>query len=227
RELRERYNLTGGNRMLFDVKPTPKATEYDLDPNTRRPKNEPEYLKPYDYEGKPDLPSQIRKIVNPNYKTGSREYTYNCQRCVIADELQWRGYDVVAKGYNPKDPIKNSGWAAWDVAPRGNDKYGFKVFDTVKNLGEKLDSAFEEWGDDARAVLRIQWKSKYGGNGHFLTIRKENGKVLIEDPQDGTTKDIDALLTFLSRSRNSHWLMRVDNRPLNENVKYAVENRRK
>lgn len=221
RELRERYNLTGGNRMLFSGQQTSLGSA-----NDGRPKNEPEFLKKFAYEGTPEFGDQVYKYVNPGYKTGEMVYKENCQRCVIADEMQWRGYDVVAQAVNKNDPVDSRVDTCFEVNAKEykNDPFGFKLFESKSTLKKDLKAAFTEWGEDARAILRIKWKN---GGGHFVTIRKDDGNIIIEDPQNGKKYDIDWLKTNLTSTRFTNWLMRVDNRPLTENVDYAVKNREK
>ena len=221
RELRERYNLTGGNRMLFSGQQTSLGSA-----NDGRPKNEPEFLKKFAYEGPPEFGDQVYKYVNPGYKTGEMVYKENCQRCVVADEMQWRGYDVVAQAVNKNDPVDSRVDTCFEVNVKEykNDPFGFKLFESKSTLKKDLKAAFTEWGEDARAILRIKWKN---GGGHFVTIRKDDGNIIIEDPQNGKKYDIDWLKTNLTSTRFTNWLMRVDNRPLTENVDYAVKNREK
>lgn len=194
--------------------------------NDGRPKNEPEFLKKFAYEGPPEFGDQVYKYVNPGYKTGEMVYKENCQRCVIADEMQWRGYDVVAQAVNKNDPVDSRVDTCFDVNAKEykNDPFGFKLFESKSTLKKDLKAAFTEWGEDARAILRIKWKN---GGGHFVTIRKDDGNIIIEDPQNGKKYDIDWLKTNLTSTRFTNWLMRVDNRPLTENVDYAVKNREK
>lgn len=220
RELRQKFNISGGNKMLFT---TPQTSDKSDD---GRPKGEPEFLKKFAYEGPPEFSDQVYKYVNPGYKTGEMVYKENCQRCVIADEMQWRGYDVVAQAVNKKDPVDSRVDTCFDVNTKEykNDPFGFKLFDSKSTLKKDLKDAFTEWGTDARAILRIKWKR---GGGHFVTIREVDGNIIIEDPQNASIYDIDWLRANLTSTRFTNWLMRVDNRPLTENVDYAVKNREK
>lgn len=185
-----------------------------------RPENEPEILEDYNrYEGT-KTGMEILKQTNPLYNTGF-EYQYNCQRCVVADEAQWRGYDVEALPYDPNDPIGDSGVACWDIDInniQSDPEFKF-ITGEIKN---DINKKFENWGDDARAVLRIEWKN---GGGHFLTVRKENDNILFEDPQNGTVRDIDATITALNLAPFHNWLMRIDNRNFSDKIKYAIKNR--
>ena len=55
------------------------------------------------------------QATNPNYVTGKREYTANCQRCVCAYEMRRRGYNVIAKPRLPDaiDRMPNMDSTGW------------------------------------------------------------------------------------------------------------------
>ena len=78
-----------------------------------RPAKEQDCLKIFSWSS-PQRRSDAEKLaaVNPNYSNG-RQWQINCQRCVVAEELQYRGYNVTAKPYNANDAIKDSGIASW------------------------------------------------------------------------------------------------------------------
>ncbi len=93
-----------------------------------------------------------------------------------------------------------------------------------KKFKQAVSDAFEEWGDGARAVVRVKWDRRHGGGGHFFSARREGDKNVYEDPQAGTVRDIDTTLDNCSSGREQLWMMRVDDRSLTEFVSEAVEN---
>lgn len=192
----------------------------------KRPKGEqPELTQFNRYD--PETRSAEQKLaqVNPNYSQGG-DWAVNCQRTVVAQELVYRGYDVTAKPRDMSDPIKSSGVACWKF----KTKEWWKDPDVIvpgmrSNFKSSIKSAFDQWGDGARAIVRVKWNKRYGGSGHFFTARYENGRIIYEDPQTNQEIDIGDTLKKCTTSRNALWIMRVDNREVTDNVKYAVKNR--
>lgn len=175
----------------------------------------------------PETRSAEQKLaqVNPNYSQGGN-WAVNCQRTVVAQELVYRGYDVTAKPRDGSDPIKSSVVACWKFKTKEWWKDPEVIVPGVRsNFKNSIKNAFDQWGDGARAVVRVQWTKRYGGNGHFFTARYENGRIIYEDPQTNQKRDIDDTLKKCTTSRNQLWIMRVDNREVTDNVKYAVKNR--
>ena len=194
-------------------------------PLIKRPDNEPSFLQNYNYIGSPEDGTNIYKSVNPNYGNGA-EYSLNCIRCVGAEEMSWRGYDVEAMPYDPNDPVGSNGASFWDldIAHYNKDPYGFKLFKTPQDIKQGLEDKFNEWGNEARAMMAIRWDN---GMGHAIIVRKDGDKIILEDPQAKKVHDIDQLVNQLSSKEYQNWIMRIDNRPVNEKIKYVVKNREK
>ena len=195
-------------------------------PKPKRPDNEQDVLKQFNrYEGK-KTDEQILSQTNPKYAQG-REYQINCQRTVVAEELQYRGYDVTAKAYNGKDPIGDSGVKCWVFPDSNKPWYRDKELKIIEKRGMFIDTvtkAIDEWGEGSRAIIRLKWMQKYGGNGHFIFLRKDGNELIFSDPQSGKILDIKEKLKKVTTGKNNMWIMRVDNRNLTDNVVYAVEN---
>jgi uncharacterized protein with gpF-like domain len=161
---------------------------------------------------------------NPHFREG-RQWQNNCQRTVVAQEFIYRGYDVTAMPFDKDDAIGNSGVACWKF---DNAKWfldsGVRL--TKRSEFKKaVEHAFDEWGDGARAIVRVQWTKGNGGNGHFFTVRMENGTIVYEDPQINAKRDIDDTLKKCTTKENALWLMRIDNRSVNDLVTLAVKER--
>lgn len=119
--------------------------------------------------------------TNPNFKTGLRKWTRNCQRCVPAYEMRRRGYDVVVK---PR-PATN------------NDELALRPWNAWKNVRpiaytdvSQIETTMASWGDGARAQVVCVWQ---GGGGHTFIAEQQNGKTVFLDPQ---TNDMDCSRYF-------------------------------
>lgn len=193
-----------------------------------RPKNEQTELKQFNvYDPSTKTDAEKLEQVNPNYDTGERKWTNNCQRCVVAYELQQRGYDVTSLPFKANDEIGNSGIAVWnfDANNKDNDP-GFAIVPLKSDFKKVAKDSFDKWGDGARAIVRVQWQRQYGGNGHFFIARRVGDKIIYEDPQSGKIRDIEDTLSKCTPNYKKIWIMRVDNRDVSDKVKYAVQNRK-
>jgi hypothetical protein len=218
------YNKAETDKLLSDI--------FDLEDKKSqliasiRPENEPDILKQfkrYDIASKTDAEKLAQ--INPNYyDVGTLEWRYNCQRCVAAQEMVYRGYDVTALPYNRRDAIKDNGVAVWDIRKDFWNDPEFALVPTRKEFEETVSNAFAAWGEGSRGVVRVQWTQSRGGGGHFLFARYVNGEVIYTDPQNKTIVNIKEELKSTTTGRNSMWVMRVDNRAVNDNITLAVKN---
>lgn len=175
-------------------------------------------FKQYEYGTKSD--NEKLAQVNPNYSSGEYQWRHNCQRCVVAWELIQRGYDVTAKPFNPNDSIGDSAIAAWKFEGENwwkdpDIRFKFSKFELKKELAE----AFTQWGENARAVIRIK---RLDGSAHTFTARKLKGKIVYEDPQSNQTLNIDEVLKDATLIKGKNWFMRIDNREFTAAVSDAV-----
>ena len=189
-----------------------------------RPQNEQDELKQFNFIGNQKTAAERLAAVNPHYNEGS-EWRNNCQRCVVASELQARGYDVTAKPYDANDNIGGRTFEVWDFdfKNRKNDS-GFVTIEKRSQFKKEVVDAFSRWGNGARAIVRVKWAIKYGGHGHVFNAHVENGHIVYTDAQSNKIRDIDEDLSHGTTSRNMYWIMRVDNRKVSNLVSEAVEN---
>ena len=189
-----------------------------------RPDNEQDVLKQfkrYDVDSK--TAAEKLAQVNHNYSTHEYKWTHNCQRTVVAQEMIYRGYDVTAMPW-ANDAIKSSGIAAWDTPKMFWKDPEVKVVELRSQFIGTVTSAFDEWGDGSRGIVRVQWQKKFGGNGHFIFARRVGGKTIFEDPQSNKVLDIAETLKYTTTGRNSMWVMRVDNRAVSDKIALAIKN---
>ena len=160
------------------------------------------------------------KIINPNFDTGLEAYTNNCQRCVVAQEINARGHRVRAKAYDASDPIGNNGIAVWNLSTTPWSRDPFVKLTNKDDFWDDAKQAFAEWGDGARAIVRVEWNN---GRGHFFSAERVGNTIVYTDLQSATVRDILDTLSLCTGKSNRLWLMRVDNRDLNNLAQYAVE----
>lgn len=189
-----------------------------------RPPNEQDVLKQFKtYDPATKTPEQKLAQVNPHYFDG-RPYQVNCQRCVVANELVWRGYNVEALP-RANDAIGSSGVKSWkfdNPAWWSHDK-DVRVAEKRSQLKGLIQSAFDEWGDGSRGILRVRWKGST--SAHFLSLRRDGSRIVISDPQSNKPDiNFDTLIKDVSIARYENWFMRVDNREVSDLVTLAVKN---
>lgn len=148
--------------------------------------------------------------TNPNYSKG-REYQVNCQRCVIAYEMNRRGIPCEAK---PKvlDGIDDVS-RHWGELMEGQtwSLVGSQSRDeTIRNIEAEMRS----YGDGSRAVIYVTWKD--GKSAHVFNVENANGRLTYVDAQVSIMVDIK---DYISRSAPTMTrISRVDN--LRPNPKY-------
>lgn len=169
--------------------------------------------------------------ANPYFdSTGTyREFTENCQRCVVAYEARRRGYKVVAQPtyegdrqgapayVNPNTGVRNSYWMGSfrNARPQKVGKA------TAKATRDATEAKMREFGNGSRGILQVQWKDSYGGGGHVLNVENRRGRISYVDAQSGTRYKPSEL--FGAIKTGSTQLTRTDNLRFSERAKNAVE----
>lgn len=173
------------------------------------------------HKGKPVSMDDAMARVNPHYKEG-KKWQENCQRCVFAYEMARRGYDVEAlpRLYDGTDklPYMYSS-EGWPKVMEGAKLVDFPSHNTVKHMLDQM----ADWGDGARAVVRVLWKG--GHSGHvFIAEQKGNGTIFL-DPQSGHYVDIDKYMGAAIKGKTK--LMRVDDLKPSQLITKCVQKRQK
>ena len=179
------------NREAVAQEMQPKKAEFDYgagDENFSR------------IEGNHSVDEDLR-AVNPNYATGEKRWTKNCQRAVPAYEMRRRGYDVTAK------PLPDN-YKTDPLAAAGGCFEAFENAEVIRvplgNGQKQIEEQMAQWGDGARAMIRIRHMS---GQGHVFCCEQVEGKTVYIDPQRGM-RDVSDLLT--NASGGSTMFARVD-----------------
>ena len=165
---------------------------------------------------------------NIGYGEG-REFSVNCQSCVVANELRRRGYDVTAlpnlkkAGNIPYELSGKTNWAWIDPetmqTPEKKQAGGQYVFGldikskTLTQLNKELNELTKEAG---RYHIDFMWKD--GKGGHIITVdRLENGSIRIYDPQIGRLGDWKVISKDISLKYGVN-VLRVDNLLVNTDI---------
>ncbi len=164
-------------------------------------------------------------MTNPNFKQGN-EYQINCQRSVTTYEARRRGIDVEAlpnyggDGFGvmmrPDGELNPYGWTSAYKNPKA-------VYCGAKDgpgTGQKVTSQLEDWGDGARAIVRVQWQG--GRTGHVFIAENVNGEIRFIDPQ---TNDMNVLRYFDCAKKNQTYVIRVDKLKFGDNVRKCCKKR--
>ena len=178
----------------------------------------PRILSPHSIED--DLSATNPKFSHDNPDS---PWNNNCQRCVCAYEARRRGYNVEALPLSSDyDPLLR-------VAAPDGWPYVFqnpKLIDCSANSGTaaklNIEQQLEDWGDNARAIIRVKWKGPFGG-GHVFIAERVNGVTRFIDPQDG---DPDASTCFDYASGRHVLCMRIDNLAFSDAIRKCCQARR-
>lgn len=139
-------------------------------------------------------------FTNPGERQtdGSKNYTYNCQRVVVAYELRRRGYRVAAKpitDFSGADPLPKAINPTTGAMRPGSVPAMFKGAQMVlaNQLGSRsktqhanIVKQMEKWGPGSRAVVQVWWS---GSGGHIFNVENVKGKVVFIDAQVGKMGD--------------------------------------
>jgi hypothetical protein len=165
---------------------------------------------------------------NIDYGEG-REFSVNCQSCVVANELRRRGYDVTAlpnlkkAGNIPYELSGKTNWAWIDPetmqTPEKKQAGGQYVSGldikskTLAQLNKELNELTKAAG---RYHIDFIWKN--GKGGHIITVdRLENGSIRIYDPQIGRLSDWKVISPKISLKYGVN-VLRVDNLLVNTDI---------
>lgn len=169
--------------------------------------------------------------VNPKYYDHNG-YRINCQSCVVNYEARRRGYDVETKPNHNNPKAKNLSYntnLAWiDPATGDHPKITRAGVKTAKQLLTYMKDNIEEGG---RYTFQFYWRNY--NSGHIINAYKENGEVILYDPQVPVnwayTKGDAALLDYFKRIKYQEYgrdispnLLRVDGLMFDEEMAKGI-----
>ena len=172
-------------------------------------------------------PSGNTYSKNPNFV---KQYSVNCQSCVVANELRRRGWDVEAfgnvKGSMPEMLSRHSMSSFVDA--KGNLVKPIEVKRGVTRSIDKRGRVISKYEDDDAIKKKIHeatkekgryfinWKWKIKDGGHIITAeRLKDGSLRFYDPQNGKITLLD--LSEINTVRGFQ-ILRVDNLQPNMNI---------
>lgn len=172
--------------------------------------------------GKPQTPSEAMERVNPDRRAidamSYEDYTSNCQRCVVAYELNRRGYNVEAEATFENDPYPRAGH--WMTAFKGAQAESVGAT-TNNKVNKNIESKMSNWGNGSRAIVRVQGN----GGGHVFNVEYRRGKLEYYDAQTNTRYDPKRVFNHVNK--RAVQIVRTDNLPLGDNVRDMVRKSRK
>ena len=172
-------------------------------------------------KGRPQAPLNAMKGVNPDINAldamDYADYQENCQRCVVAYELNRRGYNVEAEATGRRDPYPRND--LWMTAFNGAEKtpVGGR---TTANVNNNISNEMSKWGDKSRAIVEIEGPK----GGHVFNVEYRNGKLYYYDAQHNVQYDPKRVFDHCTRSTVQ--IVRVDNLDIGDNVRDMVRKSR-
>lgn len=173
-------------------------------------------------KGKPQSPAEAMERTNPDIRAldamSYEDYTSNCQRCVVAYELNRRGYNVEAEATFQNDPYPSGGhWMTAFVGAKKED-----VGATTNNkVNSNIQNKMSTWGDGSRGIVSVN----NGRNGHVFNVEYKNGKLSYYDAQ--TNERYDPKRVFNHVNKRTVSIVRTDNLAIGDNVRDMVRKSRK
>jgi hypothetical protein len=123
------------------------------------------------------IQDRIDYINNDAKHKGNR--LENCQRCIIAAEINARGYESEAKPVPKGDTLREE--REW-LKAFGNPVIDMVGGEDLKEVSEKITSVMNRYGQGSRAIIAYQYSWK-GTSGHVICAENTKDGVVLFDPQ--------------------------------------------
>ena len=167
--------------------------------------------------------------TNPHFNRSFREYSENCQRCVVAYEMRRRGYDVTALPTYAGDTLPRVAHVSSDGKIYGRWKGAFRDAKPV-NVGVpgnnkkaesgvigNIEKQMKSFGPGSRGVVQIFYR---GGGGHVFNVENSGGRIVYAEAQSGMVKNISKTMNHVDTGTVN--LVRTDNLHISERAKNFV-----
>lgn len=169
-------------------------------------------------KGKPVPVNEAVTKVNTFWDKEYADYSENCQRCVVAYELNRRGYRVEAEATWQDDPYPRGNH--WMTAFRGGKLEGVGGNSTAR-INNNIISKMKEWGNGTRGIVKVVYPGEH--SGHVFNVEYRNGRLYYYDPQTGVTFRNKTVFDHVVKK--SVQVMRSDNLDIADNVRDMVRKR--
>lgn len=171
-------------------------------------------------KGKAISPTVAANTVNPDRTVEYGDYSMNCQRCVIAYELNRRGYNVEAEASSgDNDPMPyNRNWSKAFKDP----KFTNVGATTTNAVNKKILKEMQSWGNGSRAIVAVTYNAR--GDGHVFNVEYRNGELHYYDAQVGARYKTSTVFNHVKR--DSVEIMRSDNLDIGQQVTKMVRKKR-
>ena len=156
--------------------------------------------------GKPMSYEEVNYGRENWHDNGDHEYGYNCQSCVLATELRFRGINATAKGYFDSGVQKtlSENMAFCFCDKDGKDISKPKMFTSR----EEVLKALKAMGKNGR--LHIGWEKCINRDyGHIVSCILIDGVTYIHDPQNGERLALDDMLRRIDIAKGIQ-ILKVD-----------------
>lgn len=174
---------------------------------------------------------EATREANPYFSENYREFSENCQRCVVAYELLRRGYNVEALPTFRGDTLprvaykdaRNNTWSGyWKGAfqhAKTEDVSGRSIDAVLQNITNKMHG----YGNGSRAVIQIFYTQ---GGGHVFNVENQGGRVTFIEAQAGHLKDSEIRDVLAATRLGTVNIVRTDNLRISDRAKNFVHQRR-
>lgn len=170
-------------------------------------------------KGAPIAANKAVKEINPYRDVEYGDYSKNCQRCVVAFELNRRGYKVEAEAAGGKlDPYPHNDY--WMSAFQGGKLEHVGASSTAavnNNITKKMSS----WGEGSRGIVEVTYPNS--NRGHVFNVEYHRGEIYFYDAQTGVRYRKSTVFNHVEQGNVR--IMRSDNLKIADNVRDMVRKR--
>ena len=146
-----------------------------------------------------------------------RQYSINCQSCVVAYEARRRGYDVEAVGRTKKiqeqEDLARDPGSAWIDPATGRSPKVLTNDPKIRTSNQAKKWLEENVEPGGRYEFSHGWKGTNGRSGHIVSVEKDSsGSMRIFDPQNGKSYSGSDYTAYMDRVKPTYSVERYTTR---------------